>query len=197
MIVFGMALFMPAVLLAQDAGAGVSDPADASPSERIDETTLLLDGPADGGSRPALSISPFGIWDLFRMILVLGAVIGVMFGVVYLLKRSGKGRMVQNDAIRVLGSQSLPGNRSMYLVQVGAQVFLLGAGGDSVSLIAEITDNETVDAAILRAGESSVNGKKSFAEMISGIFKGNEGQSLGFMREQRERLQRLRQQSGR
>ncbi len=187
----GMALFIPAVLLAQDAAAGQSDPAEAPATERIDETTLLLgDVAADQGGQ-AGSISPFGIWDLLRMVLVLGAVIAVVYGIFYLLKRGSKGRFVQNDAIRVLGSRSLANNRSMYLVEVGSQVFLVGAGGDSVNLIAEITDKETVDEMVLRGGESSVGTKKSFSEMISTIFKGNQSQSVGFMKEQRERLQRL------
>jgi len=188
-----MILCVQAVLLGQDPGAAAANQAEAPASERIDETTLLLDGGTADEAGPALSVSPFGIWDLLRMIVVLAAVIGVVYGIFYLLKRGGKGRFVQNDAIRVLGSQSLPGNRSMYLVEVGSQVFLIGAGGDSVNLISEITDKETVDAVILRAGETSVNAKKSFAELITGIFKGSETQSLGFMREQRERLQKLRQ----
>ena len=124
-------------------------------------------------------------------IVVLAAVIAVVYGIFYLLKRGSKGRFVQNNAIRVLGSQSLPNNRSMYLVEVGSQVFLVGAGGDSVNLIAEITDKETVDEMVLRGGESTGATKKSFSEMISAIFKGNQSQSLGFMKEQRERLQRL------
>jgi len=194
LFVLGMALSMSAVLLAQDAGTESSSPAAAPVVERIDETTLLLDGDTANQTAPATGISPFGIWDLLRMILVLAAVIGVVYGIFYLLKRSGKGQLVQNDAIRLLGSQSLPNNRNLYLVEVGSQVFLVGAGGDAVNLISEITDRETVDAVILRGGESSANGKKSFAEMIAGLFKGNEDQSLGFMREQRERLQRLRQQ---
>ena len=188
-----MILFVPAVLLAQEPGVATAEPAEAPASERIDETTLLLGDGATDEAGPTVSVSPFGIWDLLRMIVVLAAVIGVVYGIFYLLKRGGKGRFVQNDAIRVLGSQSLPGNRSMYLVEVGSQVFLIGGGGDSVNLISEITDKETVDAVILRAGETSVNAKKSFAELITGIFKGSETQSLGFMREQRERLQQLRQ----
>ncbi len=187
----GMVLFIPAVLLAQDAAAGLSSPAEAPETERIDETTLLLGDDAADQSAPALSMSPFGIWDLLRMVLVLGAVIAVVYGIFYLLKRGSKGRFVQNDAIRVLGSQTLPNNRVMYLVEVGSQVFLVGAGSDSVNLIAEITDRETVDEIVLRGGEGSAGTKKSFSELITGMFKGNQSESAGFMKEQRERLQRL------
>ena len=140
------------------------------------------------------SVSPFGIWDLVRMLLVLAAVIGVVYAIFFLLKRGGRGKFVENDAIRIIGSQAMPGNKSMHLVEVGSQVFLVGSAGDSVNLISEITDKETADAMILRAGAESGTARRSFAELVGGMFKGSEGQSLGFMKDQRQRLQRLRQQ---
>jgi flagellar protein FliO/FliZ len=187
-----LAVSVPALIISQE--NTTQDSGNPSPT-RVDETTLLLDGgdasTGDGGA--AVGVSPFGIWDLLRMILVLAVVIGLVYAVFYLLKRANRGKFVQNDAIRIVGSQSLPGNRSIYLVEVGSQVFLVGAGGDSVSLISEITDKETVDAMVLRGGESVANGKRSFGELIAGIFRGNQGGSLDLLRDQRERLQRLRQ----
>lgn len=158
----------------------------------VDESTLLLDAsPSEGGGA---SVSPFGIWDLLRMLLVLGAVIGVVYGVFYLLKRGGRGKFVENDAIRIIGSQAMPGNKSMHLVEVGSQVFLVGSAGDSVNLISEITDKETVDAMILKAGNEAAGQRRSFSELVAGMFKGSQGQAIGFMKDQRQRLQRLRQQ---
>jgi len=172
-----------AFVAAQDAGASAS---------QIDESTLLIDEPVpDDGTG---NVSPFGIWDLLRMLLVLAAVIGVVYAVFYVLKRGGKGRFIENDAIRIIGSQALPGNKSMHLVEVGSQVFLVGSAGDSVNLISEITDRETVDAMIIRASSQKPAGRRSFAELVAGIFRGSEGQSLGFMKDQRRRLERLRQQ---
>jgi flagellar protein FliO/FliZ len=159
----------------------------------VDESTLLLDAPA-AADQPGVTVSPFGIWDLLRMLLVLAAVIGVVYGIFYLLKRGGKGKLAQNGSIRVLGSHGLPGNRNLYLVEVGSQVFLVGAAGDSVNLISEITDKETVDAMILAEASGANGGKKSFGEMIAGMFRTGDGQTLRVMREQRERLQQMRQQ---
>ena len=194
-----MLLCATRILMAQPAEAGVTDAGataaarELPSAEPVDESTLFLDGTPNSEGGPSINVSPFGIWDLLRMLLVLAAVIGVVYGIFFLLKRGAKGKFIQNGSIRLLGSQSLPGNRSMYLVEVGSQVFLIGAGGDSVNLISEITDKETVDAMIL-AGESGTNGtKKSFGEMITGMFKGGDNQSLRFMREQKERLQQLRQ----
>lgn len=191
LLAIGVACAVPALIPAQD-----TQTADQAPAvERVDERTLLLDGSgvittAEAGQ--SATVSPFGIWDLLRMILVLACVIGLVYGVFFLLKRANRGKFAQNDTIKVIGSQALPGNRGMYLVEVGSQVFLVGAGGDSVTLISEITDKETVDSMVLRAGEVSVNGRKSFGELVSGIFRGSQGESLSFMREQRERLRQLR-----
>lgn len=159
--------------------------------ERLDESTLLLQDESARAESQQLSVSPFGLWDLLRMLLVLACVIGVIYLVFYLLKRSGKGRLGATDSIRVLGTQNLPGNRAMYLIEVGSQVFLVGSGGDSVSLISEITDRETVDSLILGAGEAATTTRRGFGELISGVLGGAQGSSLDFMRRQREKLHRL------
>ncbi len=188
-----MMCIIPALIVAQE---NQSSTQTENSTERVDESTLLLDGSGAtgaGDTATAMDVSPFGIWDFVRMVLVLGCVIGLVYAVFFLLKRANRGKFASNDAIRIVGSQSLPGNRGMYLVEVGSQIFLVGAGGDSVTLISEITDTETVDAMVLRAGEATANGRKSFGELVAGVFRGNQGHSLDFMREQRERLRQLRQ----
>jgi len=126
------------------------------------------------------------------MVLVLGSVVGIIYGVFFLLKRAGNGKFVQSDLIKVVGSQNLPGNRAIYLVQVGTQIFMVGAGGESITLLGEITDKETVDTMILASGASESAQARSFGDILSSLVKGGQGPSLDLMRQQRERLQRLR-----
>lgn len=159
----------------------------------VDESTLILGEPSNEQEADPANVSAFGFWDLFRMVLVLALVIGIVYLVFYLLKRASGGKYAQSDLIRVVGSQTLPGNRAIYLVQVGAQVFMVGAGGDSVTLLGEITDKETVDMMILAAGEQQESSRRNFGDLVASLMKGGQGPSLDLMREQRERLQRLRQ----
>jgi len=158
----------------------------------VDESTLVL-GESETEETPGgMSVSAFSFWDLVRMVLVLGTVVAIIYGVFYLLKRAGNGRLAQSDLIKVIGSQSLPGNRAIYLVQVGTQIFMVGAGGESITLLGEITDKETVDTMILASGVSETAQTRSFSDILSSLVKGGQGPSLDLMRQQRERLQRLR-----
>lgn len=200
-LIVGMGL-LPFLVFAQSAGRdrsaespGTTDvPArESGAAGSVDESTLVLGSPSGDDSARSASVSAFGFWDFVRMILVLGCVVGIIYLIFYFLKRAGSGKYAKSDLIRVVGSQSLPGNRAIYLVQVGAQVFMVGAGGDAVTLLGEITDKETVDTMILAAAEEETP-RKSFGDLVASLVKGGQGPSLDLMRQQRERLQRLREQ---
>ena len=194
-----MGLLVPFLAFGQDAASQQDSSGDETVTaqggraEPVDESTLVLGEPSTQEGNASANVSAFGFWDFARMILVLAVVIGIVYLVFYFLKRAGGGKYAQSDLIRVVGSQSLPGNRAIYLVQVGAQVFMVGAGGESVTLLGEITDKETVDMMILAAGEQQESPKRNFGDLVGSLIKGGQGPSLDLMREQRERLQRLRQ----
>lgn len=148
------------------------------------------DPTAGGGGQSAGGLQP-GITDLLRMVLVLAAVVGVIYLIFYLLKRSTRGKLVESDVFRLVGAKQLPGGRLLYLVEVGNQVFLLGSGDKDVHLVSEITDQESVDMIRLRA-EATPAERKSFAELLGGMFKSNgDGSPLGFLQRQRGRLKNL------
>lgn len=200
--ILGMGLLVPFLTFAQTAdpsatGGAVSQP-DASAegsaeTAEVDESSLVLGESSPESTDDASSVSAFGFWDFARMILVLACVVGVIYLIFYFLKRAGNGKYANSELIRVVGSQSLPGNRAIYLVQVGAQVFMIGAGGDSVTLLGEITDKETVDTMILAAAEQETPPGRSFGDVVASLVKSGQGESLDLMRQQRERLQRLGQ----
>ncbi len=180
-----MGLCVPFLLFSQVETSAEAD-------ERVDESSLVIgESQAVEGSE-GLSVSAFSFWDLVRMVLVLGCVVGIIYGVFYLLKRAGSGKFEQSNLIKVVGSQNLPGNRAIYLVQVGMQIFMVGAGGESITLLGEITDKETVDTMILASGAAETGHVRSFGDILSSLVKGGQGPSLDLMRQQRERLQRLR-----
>ncbi|MFP4375886.1 MAG: FliO/MopB family protein [Spirochaetales bacterium] len=190
LVCVGLVLCVSGPALAQDSENSESA-STATQTERVDESTLILGEStqeAGEGSTPA-----FGFWDLLQMIAVLGAVIGVIYLIFFLLKKAGNGRFTSSEQIKLLAAQNLPGNRSVYLIQVGAQVFMIGGGSDSVTMLSEITDADTVNALILAGGERAAATKKSFGEMIASLVQGSQGDSLDLMRRQRERLQKMGQ----
>ncbi len=136
-----------------------------------DETAMTF---GEAEVQPELNdegFSAFGFWDLVRMILVLGFVIGSIYVVFYLLKRSS-GRRIGGGAglLRIVDEHALSGGKSLHLIEVGRQVFLVGAGGDSVGLISEITDDETLDTIRLAVSAQATEQPRAFSEVLSSLW---------------------------
>ncbi len=114
-------------------------------------------------------LNTFTVWDFLRMVLVLGGVIAAIYGIFFLLKRVGNPRTQPDSLINVLSTQNLQGNRSLHLVEVGNEVFLVGSADGGVQLVSRIEENETLDA--INLYRSQVNaGTKTFQGALKGIF---------------------------
>lgn len=189
--------------------------------EEVDESQLILGGETGADSAGSEgSVPSLGVWDFARMILVLAAVVGAIYLVFYLLKRSAAGRYNSSSLIKHIGSQSLPGNKFVHLVEVGQQMFLVGTSDNGVNLISEITDKETLDELRLKVAQENEGARRSFSEMLGGMFggsgtggngsgssagsggsaggsgygaeSGESGNPFSFIRGQRERLRNLK-----
>lgn len=195
LLVAGLVIAVSGALAAQEATA-------PSGEQAVDESDLLIGEPAEQENQGTTgSPASLTFWDFARMALILGAVLGVVYLVFFLLKRAGGRSMQGTDLIRVLGAQSLPGNRAVYLVSVGRQVFLVGGADHAVTLISEIDDKETVDEILLNAQSREEGRPRSFGDVVAGFFANRTDSSggggrgvdepLGFLRSQRERLKKL------
>ncbi len=169
-------------------------------AQGIDEKTLLFEEDDPGQqAQPEERLNAFTAWDFIRMLLILAAVIGVIYLVFFFLKRSGRNRYQDNELFSVVGSQVLNGNKSIHIVEVGNQYFLVGAGENTVSLISEITDKESIDGLKLQLSNKTAEQRKSFKDVIFGMFRPADGQSTGssfldsadFIKNQRKRLKRF------
>jgi flagellar protein FliO/FliZ len=83
------------------------------------------------------------------MVLVLALAAAAVYGVVFVLKRAARPREPPNPHLKILTSAHLGGTRFVYVVSLGTRAWLLGAGEGSVSLIAEVTEQETLDTLLL------------------------------------------------
>ncbi|MDR2393431.1 MAG: flagellar biosynthetic protein FliO [Treponema sp.] len=90
-------------------------------------------------------------FTILRMILVLALAAGAIYGVVFFLKRISHPPDQKDPHLKVLAGVHLGSNRFVHVVSLGAQAWLLGAGEGGVSLIAEITDRETIDTMLMDA----------------------------------------------
>lgn len=155
--------------------------------------------PVTDGTVPAVdeNIPPtVGLGDLIRVIVVLISVIGVIYLLVYFLKKMSP--MVEKDEERIslIATRHLKRDSSLHLVEVGNQIFLIGSGSSSVNIISEITDQETLDMFKLEQSETPAAAPGSFRSLfrkglsLSGGKKVTD-QSPSFLRAQRDRLKNL------
>jgi len=150
-------------------------------------------GAAAGGAQPLVST-----WDFVRMVLILAAVVGAIYLFFFLLRRSASPARPETDLIRLLGQRSLTGSRTLYLVEVGTSIFFVGAADSHVSLLAEITDKESLDAVRLSVAQSPQRPqvRRSFASLLGGLFSPagrslTPHDSLSFLKRQKDRLKRM------
>lgn len=206
-------LLAPAALGAQERGtevpAGMAETSSAAGESRLpDESTLLLTpgerSEAEPVSAPAVGVSA---WDFIRMLLILAAVVASIYGFFFLLRKAAGREVRSSGLIRVIGSQTLSGNRAVHLVRVGNQAFLVGSGDSAVGLIAEITDRETLDEIALEQSSSGPVEHRTFQELFTGLFSkgavkpgagaaGSGGMvdgSVEYMKRQQERLRKLKE----
>ena len=130
------------------------------------------------------------------VILILAAVIAAIYGIFYLLKRSGNPKLAENRLIRVLSSKSITQGKTLHLVEVGNQVFLVGAAESSVSLLSEIGDKETLDGIHLQSSNVESEDKRSFGETLSQMFGKERPRALpddpvGYIQQQRQRVKQM------
>ncbi|MCQ2604278.1 MAG: flagellar biosynthetic protein FliO [Spirochaetia bacterium] len=98
----------------------------------------------DGTGNSAVAGNGFTFFDFFRMVLVLGFVLALIYGIFYLLRKINRQNINRDDdLVRILSYKSISPGKAVVAVKVGSHVYLLGTSEHSVSLISEIMDDET------------------------------------------------------
>lgn len=176
--------------------------AQSSSSGLPNEKNLLIGGNQKSSSGKIKPVKQLGVWNYIQMVLVLGLVVGGIYLLFYFLKRMSGTRFQENSIIGVLSTKPLQANRSLHVVDVGGRLYLVGTSENSVNLVAAIEDKEAVDEIRLRASQSRPRvDHKAFRDVFAGAFrKGGSGglgfggslmDSMGFMKQQRERLKKM------
>jgi len=130
------------------------------------------------------------------MILVLALVAGLIYFVVYLLRRMGKPQAEQNPHLKILASTHLGSGRYLHVVSVGKNAYLIGSGEGGVNHIADISDQEAVDAMALDASQKSAETRPLFdfqalLNKFAGGISAKEQDRLENVRRNRKRFKRF------
>jgi flagellar protein FliO/FliZ len=171
-------------------------PAEAETVSNPESALVLGDAPAAA----AAGASQLGV--IIRMVLVLALAAAAVYGVVYFLRRSARPQTQRNSHLKILTSAHLGSNRFVYVVSVGGRAWLIGAGEGGVTPIAEVEDQEAIDAMLLDESRSaSETGASRFADFkalfrrLGGAKSNSAGTggvfSVETLRKQREKLKGL------
>jgi flagellar protein FliO/FliZ len=194
-LLIGAGLFIPGMLSAQTQdGEALSDSAESvSGSEPSPESLIVFNGAEeDGEIRAPETLSGF---TALRMVLVLALTAAAIYGVVFFFRRLAKPQAQESPHLKVLARAPVGGGGTVAVVSVGTRAWLVGSGDSGTSLIAEIEDQELVDAMLLdnsRNGGGSLR-SMNFAALMRRLGAGREEKRLRAedLRKRRERLDKL------
>jgi len=191
-------------LSAQDAPAPKDAPAtqgstaaqkDDFPVINESDLPLFTDGQTAAPAEADVPAS-VGFSDLLRVIVILAAVIGAIYLLLYFLKKITPMDEQGEEKIKLLATRHLKKDTSLHIIEVGNQIFLIGSGSSTVNLISEITDKETRDQIHLEKESLHTLAGDSFRSLFRkglSLGKGKKvsDQSPEFLRNQRDRLKKL------
>lgn len=136
----------------------------------IEDTEQGLVIPDNSGT-PVSGSETLSVFTVLRTVLVLALVASAIYGIIFFLKRILKTSVQENPHLKILAGASLTTGRSVHIVSVGTKAWLVGAAESGVSLIAEITDQETVDLMLLDASRRQGETRKalSFSSILHNL----------------------------
>ncbi len=183
------------------AAGAATGAASSTATQFPDERNILIHDNSSGSKAVATPVKSYGVWNFVQMLLILALVVAGIYILFYFLKKAGGPRQQENEVIGVLSTKVLQANRSLHLVEVGKQMFLVGSSESGVALVAEIHDKESMDEIRIKAAErGTLIGKRNFRDVFAGMFtRAGSGAALGapaidpfgFIRQQRERLKKM------
>lgn len=126
----------------------------------------------ESAERPEGSSAWSGVWLVVRMVVALALVVALMYAFVWLLRKAGGGGRRDDDQfMRVVSSITLAPGKSVQIVSLlDEKAYMLGVSDNAVSVIAEVSDKETVNAMNLYADKMSRQKKPRNFDDILAIF---------------------------
>src|SRR5204863_3734335 len=127
---------------------------------------------ADTANGKAPSVGGTGA-DVIRTIVGLAVVLGVIYGVYWLLKSSARAKAGRADErIGVIATTPLAPNRSLHLVRAGDELILVGATDHSITPLRVYTSEEAILVegaaadAPLQLPAATPSGREGFLEIL-------------------------------
>lgn len=117
-----------------------------------------------------------GVWDIFKMLLFVALIVGLIYALAYFLKFvAGSRRLFHgSSAARVLHTLPLGGKQSIVAVKLGGRILIVGVSGDGVRRLSEVTDPEEVTS-LTRELAAPAPAESAFGRLLrGGLSRGGE-----------------------
>ncbi|MGP1576393.1 MAG: flagellar biosynthetic protein FliO [Treponema sp.] len=131
---------------------------------------------------------------LMQLIIFIVVICVIIYGVLYVIKRSKRFNTGTDPFLKTAAVLPLAPDKTVYAVTLMNKAYLLGSSASSLSLIAEITDKELIDAMNLYADHQQVQPKQDFNTLLHTFFPASKPKTKdeepldSFLSKQRERL---------
>lgn len=166
-------------LFGQDADTSAMPPEDIDSElllpiegDDIDEETAEINIDGERFDADERALITFTFWDFLRMVLILGFVILCIYALFYFLKKASIQKFDENDLMNVISSKGITTGKALHIVEIGNQIIVVGTADNSVSMLTEITDKETLDKIQLYKGEKKRPIENSFFNYFTNNFLG-------------------------
>lgn len=142
-------------------------------STETEESSIVIDDSATGAASEEIpSESPNNVWVLVRIVAVLLLVCAGIYGVIYLLKRSTGVSAASDPYLRVVSQLPLAPGKSIQVVTIGSQGFIVGVSENGIQYLTELADKDLIDAMNFAADRNKNEPTASFSSVLSRFFPG-------------------------
>lgn len=144
-----------------------------------------------------------GYLSYIKIIVVLGLVILIIYGISLILKRALRLKGDNSNDAAVLTTQALGPGKWIQVVYAGGKFMVLGVTNENINLLTEITDPKEIERYEILINERQVNAGKNFIDIFSGFIKDTlrlktdkkkfdyEMDTLDFLKDQKNRLNKI------
>lgn len=159
---------------------------DSSTNAVVDESSIVLNSNTQQNiENESENPSTFGLF--LRMILVLIAIIGLIYGFVWLLRKTSAPKVKDDLYLREVANLTLSPGKSVKVVSLKDKAYIIGVTDSNINLIAEVEDKELIDAMNLNAEESISEKPKDFSTVLS-MFSKSTSNTENYLKQRRERF---------
>ena len=184
-IVFMAALF---ALSSQAANAAGADNAASITEESI---VISDDSAADGVTSNVTYKGPSTVGMFVRMIVVLLIVVGLIYGVLWFIKKKTNVVKTDDDYLRRAAYINIAPGKSVEVITLIDKAFLIGVTEDNITLLGEIHDDELIKAMNLTADKKNNTKKPATFSDVLDMFLVKKGSQKNIFTDTEEQVEQI------